>query len=243
MKKALLLIFLLGELLFAQSFTMTSDNPVRSGTPGTFFEYHIKVVNVTANNLQVRIARRVNQMPTLNWSSSICVGSCFPPNVDTLYSPDDVPEIPPFDTLYFSLDLNSDSHVPGIAYVTLAVVNKLNDNDFQQITFTASTTSASVDPNNKNLKVFALMNNFPNPFNPSTVIRYQLSASSNVSLKIYNLLGQEMRTLVSSRQNAGWHTVQWDARDNYGKQAASGVYLYRLTAGNFSETKKMILKR
>lgn len=83
---------------------------------------------------------------------------------------------------------------------------------------------------------FELMQNYPNPFNPSTVISYQLAVNSDVSLKVYNLLGQEVATLVDSRMSAGAHSVKFDA-----SRLASGVYIYRIEAGQFSQTKKMML--
>ncbi|MCB0296310.1 MAG: T9SS type A sorting domain-containing protein, partial [Calditrichaeota bacterium] len=73
---------------------------------------------------------------------------------------------------------------------------------------------------------FWLGQNYPNPFNPRTVIRYQLSVVSDVSLTVYDLLGRRMQTLVTGRQAAGIHTVQWDGRDARSRAAASGIYSY-----------------
>ncbi len=83
-----------------------------------------------------------------------------------------------------------------------------------------------------------LEQNYPNPFNPTTVISYQLPASSNVRLVIYDVLGRELQTLVSTRQNAGRYDVQFSVNNS---QLSSGIYFYRLTAGKFIETKKMML--
>ena len=84
-------------------------------------------------------------------------------------------------------------------------------------------------------KAFALNQNFPNPFNPSTVIQYALPIASRVSLKIYDLLGQEVITMVDEIQDAGYKLATWDA-----SSVSTGVYFYRLTAGNFTEVKKMM---
>jgi hypothetical protein len=83
-----------------------------------------------------------------------------------------------------------------------------------------------------------LLQNFPNPFNPTTVVSYQLPAVSEVRLCVYDLLGREVRVLVNERKPAGDHTVRFD-----GSGLASGVYLYRLTAGSFVETREMVLLR
>ncbi|MBI4548237.1 MAG: SBBP repeat-containing protein [Ignavibacteriae bacterium] len=85
---------------------------------------------------------------------------------------------------------------------------------------------------------FSLAENFPNPFNPSTTIRFELPRLSHVSLKIYNILGQEVATLVDELRPAGVFTVEWNAGFH-----PSGVYFYRLRAGSFIETKKLVLLR
>ncbi|MDQ7052939.1 MAG: YCF48-related protein [candidate division KSB1 bacterium] len=92
-------------------------------------------------------------------------------------------------------------------------------------------------------KTYFLEQNYPNPFNPETRIRYRLSSATEVTLAIYNPLGQLVRMLVKGRQPAGEHTVTWDARDRAGKRVASGVYVYRLSAGEFVQSRKLMLLR
>lgn len=86
---------------------------------------------------------------------------------------------------------------------------------------------------------FALHQNYPNPFNPTTEIRYDLAQSTDVELRIYNLLGQEIRTLLNRRQAAGSHSIQWDGKNDSGEIVASGIYLYQLRAGDFVQARKM----
>lgn len=88
---------------------------------------------------------------------------------------------------------------------------------------------------------YALHQNYPNPFNPSTSIRYELQASGYVTLKIYNIHGEEVRTLVNGMQDAGSKIASWDGKDNSGISVASDVYFYRLESGNFTQTMKMML--
>jgi hypothetical protein len=80
------------------------------------------------------------------------------------------------------------------------------------------------------------MPNYPNPFNPTTTIRYDLPVDARVSLKIYDILGREIMTLVDGFVAAGYHHVELDA-----SKLASGVYFYRLTAGSFTAVRKMLL--
>ncbi|MCB0261099.1 MAG: T9SS type A sorting domain-containing protein, partial [Calditrichaeota bacterium] len=85
--------------------------------------------------------------------------------------------------------------------------------------------------------------NYPNPFNPETVISYRLSVVSDLTLAVYNLLGEKIVTLVDARQGAGRHQVRWNGRDENGQPVSSGVYIYRLRAGSFVQSRKMILVR
>ncbi|MFA6455418.1 MAG: right-handed parallel beta-helix repeat-containing protein [Bacteroidota bacterium] len=100
-----------------------------------------------------------------------------------------------------------------------------------------SDLSTDVEELSENIPTsFGLSQNFPNPFNPSTTIRYALPSSANVKLVIYDLLGREIATLVNEEQSAGWKEVQWNAMN-----VSSGIYFYKLTAGTFIETKKMLM--
>ena len=88
---------------------------------------------------------------------------------------------------------------------------------------------------------FRLHQNFPNPFNPETTIRYDLAGPAEVRLTVYDVLGRRVRTLVAKKQAAGEHSAVWDGRDDRGRQLASGVYVYRLEAGDFTKSAKMLL--
>jgi hypothetical protein len=99
-----------------------------------------------------------------------------------------------------------------------------------------SVSASSVLP-----KHYALSQNYPNPFNTNTQIRYQIPRDEHVSLKIFNLLGQEVRTLVDADQEASWHMVNWDGRDDRDQEVATGLYFCRLEAGDVCKTTKMML--
>ena len=90
---------------------------------------------------------------------------------------------------------------------------------------------------------YVLYQNYPNPFNPSTNIKYALLQNSFVSIKVYDILGREVKTLVSSELPAGNHSIVWKGDDNNGHSVSSGTYIYRIHTDNFVQTKKMILMK
>jgi hypothetical protein len=98
----------------------------------------------------------------------------------------------------------------------------------------------TITENNRTPKSYALYQNYPNPFNPSTIIRFDITGKSHVSLKVFNILGQEVRTLINSVVSPGEKSVSWDGRDNSGATVTSGIYIYSINAGDYRESKKMI---
>jgi flagellar hook assembly protein FlgD len=86
-----------------------------------------------------------------------------------------------------------------------------------------------------------LHNDYPNPFNPITTLRYDLPENSLVTITIYDMLGRVVSNLVSSQQNAGYKSIQWNATNNQGQPVSAGLYLYTIEAGEFRQTKKMVL--
>ncbi len=90
---------------------------------------------------------------------------------------------------------------------------------------------------------YALHQNYPNPFNPTTHIRFDLPEDANVRLVIFNVMGQEVRTLISGSTPAGIHTIAWDGLSNDGRDVGTGLYIYRITANHFTATQKMLLTR
>ena len=106
------------------------------------------------------------------------------------------------------------------------------------VTFTNS--ALGIDANTVPI-VYALRQNYPNPFNPTTQLRYDLPEASHVRIMIYDLMGREIRTLVDMDQKAGYRSIQWNATNNNGSRVSAGMYLYMIQAGEFRQTKKMIL--
>jgi hypothetical protein len=90
---------------------------------------------------------------------------------------------------------------------------------------------------------YSLSQNYPNPFNPTTKIQFGLPVTENVQLRIYDVLGREVRSLLNERYDAGMYSVQWDGKNNFGRQVSSGMYIYHIRAGKFVQTKKMLLMK
>lgn len=99
------------------------------------------------------------------------------------------------------------------------------------------------DPSATVPAAYALHQNYPNPFNPETDIRYQIPEGGHVQLAVYNVLGQKITNLVDGHRAAGSYTVRWLGTDQSGRSLGSGIYFYRLQAGDFSETRKMVLMK
>lgn len=106
------------------------------------------------------------------------------------------------------------------------------------------TTPTSVESRDQGIpRTFALEHNYPNPFNPETTIRYQVAQTANVQIKIYNLMGQVVKTLVDKKQNPGNYKVVWQGDNDQGHSVSSGVYFLKMKAGGFNQTRKMALIR
>ena len=90
---------------------------------------------------------------------------------------------------------------------------------------------------------FALEQNYPNPFNPTTTIEFVLKQQTDVSVAVYNLIGQRVRTLVNDNRKAGAYQVVWNGTNDLGQKVSSGIYFYKIEAGDFVDTKKMVLMK
>lgn len=117
-----------------------------------------------------------------------------------------------------------------------------NDPDMPSIAIPLSVNPSS-NENLVNPTITALNGNFPNPFNPVTSIRFSLKEAGNVKLSIYNMKGQLVRSLVNAPMNAGNHQLVWNGRDDNGSPVSSGIYLYRMEAGSYRATQKMMLMK
>jgi hypothetical protein len=151
-------------------------------------------------------------------------------------------------SLYFAT-MENDSIVfdtSGIAYTTLDLTqNKIFSSVAHFSSLVVKGETGTVVNTEKEKRIvptgYVLSQNYPNPFNPTTVITYALPEGTHTKITIYDLLGNEVKTLIDREQSMGFKRVVWDGTNKYGSKASAGIYLYRLTTDNFISTRKMIL--
>ena len=175
---------------------------------------------VDGNIWEMNIANNVNEKTlTLNWEPT-----AMPPNHKMMM-----------------VDVNNNEFI-NLDELQTYTFRARKDNKFKVVVGKNEFVDQAVEKIRAELpKEFALQQNYPNPFNPTTNIRFDVASSGNVRLKVYNVLGQEVATLVDGYYETGKHIVSWNGKDALGHQVASGVYMYRLEAGKIARTKKMML--
>ncbi len=241
----IVLLFVISVTSNAQNFTFHRVGPalVTSDTT-SFYPVVLKGVftNTSATTQSFKFIRIVNNLPA-NWSSQMCVGSsCYPSFIDTcppaiggdpiLLSPG------ASDTLF--IDVLGTTQGLGIIVMKALVLSA--PSQFILDTFKLQLNYSNGIRNiSGTVKDYELGQNFPNPFNPTTVIQFSLSKNQKVSLKIYNTLGMEVANLLNDENlSAGSYAYDFNA-DTY--KLPSGIYFYRLRTDNFSDVKKMMLTK
>ena len=233
----IVLLVLVSQAVFAQTFTLTIPDTIKSDTLNSQIVFDVVITNITTSPLSVYLVRKSNILPE-NWTSSLCFSSCFAPFLDSAATTSDYNSSPLTAGEQRDISLHVNPMVnQGTAYVKLVIGNLNNPSDNKTINFTASTSLTSINdvtaPGG-----YYLSQNYPNPFNPSTVISYSVANSGQVTLKLYNIIGKEIATLVNEYKEPGNYYYQFD-----GKELTSGVYLYKFQSGNFVSVKKMVLMK
>ena len=238
---ALLILFFANDKLNAQDIQVIAPEIfLYEDMLGREMVFDFIIINTSSMEQTVFEVRTLDSLPN-NWTSSLCFGSlCFSSETDSIATTPDflTPPLSPGDTLITSLHVVSDSFLVGTAYVEIQIGTFHNPDNRIIIIFTA-TTDPNVDVKEKNIvNTYSLKQNYPNPFNPSTKINYTLSEAGFVQLKVYNILGVEVATLVNEYKYSGNYSSDFDA-----SKLSSGVYLYKLSVNNFTQTRKMILEK
>jgi hypothetical protein len=240
-KSLFIILILLSSLAYAQDIeVVTRETFLYEDTLGIEMVFDFIVINISSQSQTVFEVRTIDDLASPNWYSSLCIGDyCFAPSQDSIATvPPLFEPLQPNDTLITSLHVTSDNSVIGTSYIQLQIGTFRNPNDRITIDFIA-TTDPSVGVNDDiKLNSYSLSQNYPNPFNPSTRISYNVGEPGFVQLKVFNVLGVEVATLVNEQKYSGKYTVDFDA-----SRFSSGVYFYSLSVNNFNQTRKMILEK
>jgi len=207
---------------------LTALDTAAEGDAGGSYEVGGYVRNLTDSLLTVSAVRVQNELP-VNWSTSICFDICVSPEQDTVTS-----VINAGDSLQFTLTFNTDTTAgTGNARLMFFAWGP-TDTLFQD--FAVTTVPVGIERTGNIVRSLRLLGNYPNPFNPQTIINYELRNTNFVKLDVYNVQGQKIVTLVKGKQGAGAHSVMFDAAG-----LPSGTYIYRLKAGGEIRYGKMLL--
>ena len=207
-----------GEKL--QGLVNDEGNPTQDMTIlGNFIDDHVKVLAYSVN--RARTAGNGEQGDLLHLTYTLADGATLPENI----------------SFYFSI-----VNIPGTSLnpELLNVVCSFPDEDNP---FAVSTATASSEDNLALPVDFALFQNYPNPFNPATQISFDVPSSEFVTLRVFNLLGQDIKMLANKVMSPGKYTFEWNGTDLLNNDAASGVYFYELRGKTFISRKKMLLIR
>ena len=225
----------------AQGFTYRNLGPVYVQLPFIpdsvqFVKRRAIVSSTSSTPINFRFARVVNNMPT-NWYTQMCYDLCYAPFVDTISLPFDPPYVlqpGQTDTLFY-IDFSCSGKGLGTSIVRM--YNTDNPSQFVQDTFKVEIGGVGITNISSQVEGFELSQNYPNPFNPSTSITFSIPKSSEVTLKVYNSLGNLVEKLVDGEILApGKYRADFS-----GENLSSGIYYYTITAGAFYETRKMLL--
>lgn len=240
-RSLILFLFLLVPATFAQEIQIITHGMTKYEPVGTMeIVIDFEVVNISQFEQTIFEVRIVEILPP-GWTSSMCFGElCFAPFIDSVATTPEfqTPPIGPEDTLKTSLHVFTDQVSIGTAHVQIQVGTFRDPAVRYVLDFTATTDPAVSVSEGILLNSYNLSQNYPNPFNPSTRISYNVGEPGLVQLKIYNILGVEVATLVNEQQYSGNYEVDFNA-----SKLSSGVYFYSLSVNNFTQTRKMILEK
>jgi len=243
MKAVKLILIVVATLLIAynlkaQDIAFEPHNTFLYGDPGTEIIFEADVTNLTTMEQTVFLVRTVNNLPA-GWTSSLCFDLCFSSEVDSIATTSDFGSSPlaPNETRVVSLHVFTDNTIAAANVQIQAGTFHNPDNRITRDFIATTDPSLSVNGDNL-LNIYYLFQNYPNPFNPSTRISYNVGEPGLVQLKVYNILGVEVASLVDDYKNSGNYTINFDAAN-----FSSGVYFYSLSVNNFTQTRKMILEK
>lgn len=228
-------IFLLASTSsFAQLVFQRIGGDTTYGSTGANFAYAY-YTNAGTAPIEVRFLRTINVLPP-DWSSCICVGACYAPEVNMIPLEDDPPLILAPGELD-TIGINYFSPTLGISNVAIRMFVDNNPSQYVERRFDLNVNTVGINNISTIAESYSLSQNYPNPFNPGTIINFSIPKPETVSLKVYDILGNEVSTLLNNEKlNAGLYNVDFKV-----PSLSSGIYYYTIRTENFVDTKKMLL--
>ena len=212
--------------ILAQNFEVVVIDTVAEDSPGEEIVLGGHIVNLTSKALTIELTRATNELPP-NWNSALCLGLCAAPHVNTLTD-----EIAAYDSAEFSIHFRTDS-IPGVGKALL-VFKELYGTDSTSHLFTAKTSTIGISSiNDLEAYSFRLSGNYPNPFNNSTIIRFQTKKPIvSANLQIFSITGQLVFKKTYTNLPVGENQISYPGLDLHGSVLPTGVYIYRLFLSN-----------
>ena len=196
--------------------------------------------NTSSDVVNLAVVRRLNDLEE-NWTSSICVGAiCYNEMIDSVSV-----EISAGDSIPCGVLVWVNESGVGTVQLDIFDLNGQSEHVLVDIIFYFNETVSTItdDGLQEGFKSFNLMDNYPNPFNPFTTLRYEILKDEKVEITVYDMSGRVVRKLLNNVQKAGQNHVQWNGLNDQGMTVSSGSYLYNIQAGGHGETRKMVLLR
>lgn len=220
------------------SFQFIHDNTEIHSSIDSIVRFDGLIYNLSNDAVHITIIRTVNDIPQ-DWNSSMCIGmSCYSPSTDSIAI-----EISEGDSSSCGLSIQINGQGEGVIKLHLFNIDDTSDSINVDININVNPTVSIHEnkPEKDLVEKFALGTNYPNPFNPSTLISYVLKENGMISISIYDMRGRLVRALFEGRQNSGYHVMDWNGKDVQGRPVSAGSYIYTIQVGNEVITKKMTL--
>ena len=217
-------VFVLNVIsLFAQNFEVAVNDTTAEDVPGAEIVLGGHIINLTDNSLIIEITRETNDIPA-NWTTSLCLDVCVAPWVNTVSG-----TIPANDSVEFSIHFFTDTE-PGVGEALL-VFKEQRSSESESYLFTATTSAIGIfSTNDREHYSFRLLGNYPNPFNNSTIISFQIAERiQSIKLQIYSILGQLVFEKIFYHLPIGENQIYFKGNDLHGNILPGGIYIYRLS--------------
>ena len=237
MNKILLIIFFSASKILALDLTFelvyeSTDISVGDDLTGSFYG---SIINTSSDSISVAVISRERVLLD-GWSASICLGEiCYHESIDSASV-----NLQAGDTTSFGVIAWTNGSGDGTIELDIFNLEYPNDNIILELLIDTEQL-ALIGKKNDKLQKFMIHSAYPNPFNPVTSLRYDLSEDGLVNITIYDMMGRQISTLFSGQQTAGYNIVQWNATNTFGEAVSAGLYLYTIHAGKFTQTRKMVL--